>query len=44
MLQIAILIVTFIVLSVYIHVSDAEKDREQKKCDETDWNNYYAHI
>lgn len=44
MLQISILAVAFVVLSVYIHISDTEKNKEQKECDETNWNEYYAHI
>lgn len=44
MLQISILAVAFVALSVYIHIIDTEKNKEQKKCNETDWNEYYAHI
>lgn len=44
MLQTSILAVAFVALSAYIHISDTEKNKEQKECDETDWNEYYAYI
>ena len=44
MLQISILAVAFVALSVYIHISDTEKNKEQKECNETDWNEYYERI
>ena len=44
MLQISILAMAFVALSVYIHTSDTEKNKEQKECNETNWNEYYAHI
>ena len=43
MLQFVIGTVAIISLSVYIKVEETRVDRQNRECDETDWNEYYAH-
>lgn len=43
MLQLAIGTVAIISLSIVIKVEETKTARQWKECEETDWNEYYAH-
>lgn len=43
MLHLTIGVIAFVAF-IYIKAEETAEAKAQKECDETDWNEYYAHI